>query len=719
MDTPVATASSGNGTPPIAFVVAVWLGMSHEEILRGLAEGSIAPPPGAPPGWTPGWDSESAASGDPTSTAGSTQGGDDGDASQSVTTDQRPEPAGLRTKVETWLRAIDPALATDTFDELWQSASGDDIARGAWWRGYLQRTLAVADDKSAGDLSALDAAIGAAASDPAHRATIVSLEGRSGAAIAELAKTDAGVRYAVDRMDPIALTGNRALAALHDPTGELDRFDPDTGERMLTDALLSDRSKLLAWKLRRDAGGDLAIPGDARWTFVDRAQIGADGKPFTLTLEGAQAGASTVSHQVIFGTASADIMAGGAADDRLYGGSGDDFVRGGAGSDHVEGGRGADTLVGGRGDDELVGGAGDDDLDGGAGSDSVDGGSGDDTLEGGRGNDSLDGGTGDDTYVFESGDGHDVIVDADGRGHIVFDDVQLSGAGVKRGADGVWRDGDGRFELRYTRSATDAGVLSIRTAANGSVDNDEIRIRDWHNGDLGLALGDGSAQALAATDAVDSGNGFGANAATDTSLPFPADSTTVSGDDDTVATTVESSAVQPADDSSEATAIAATVTPSDTGQSAGSPASVPDVPDASEPEASSEGTPAGDGPPDVPGATHPLDSLWSLHDRALEGLVGSLVDTATIASAAKSFAGALSMPDVTLVATDGHVAWADGALGGGEIVAASASSDGALATWSFEAAGAARAGAMVLAPHDPSLASMAALADGVSRPRAP
>ncbi len=50
---PASTSSSNHGAPPVAFVVAVWLGMPREEILRGLGEGWIAAPPGSPPGWTP------------------------------------------------------------------------------------------------------------------------------------------------------------------------------------------------------------------------------------------------------------------------------------------------------------------------------------------------------------------------------------------------------------------------------------------------------------------------------------------------------------------------------------------------------------------------------------------------------------------------------------------------------------------------------------------
>jgi Ca2+-binding RTX toxin-like protein len=669
MDTPIASTSSSGGTPPIAYVVAVWLGMTREDILAGLASGTIAPPPGAPPGWIPpAGDVAASSAGDSGADAVATRTSGSAGGSH----DHGSDTTASRAMVEGWLRAIDPTLAPDRIDTLWQSTGADDASRGAFWRSYLQRALAMPVDKTS-ETSALDVAIGAAAADPSHRAKIVSLAGLSGADIAALAKNDAGVRYAIDRMDPVALTGNRALVAALDPAGDLDRFDPDSGEQMMSDALIADRSKLVAWKLRRDAGGDLAIGGDARWTFVDRARVGADGKPFTLTLEGAQASASSVAHRVEFGTASADAIAGGAAADRLYGGSGDDFLRGGAGNDRLEGGRGDDTLAAGRGDDALGGGSGNDDVDGGAGDDTLAGDSGDDTLTGGRGDDTLDGGAGEDTYVFDGGDGRDAIVDADGDGRVVLDDVVLSGRAMQRGADGVWRSADGGLEMRYAGTAADPGVLTItRRASSG----DAIRIRNWRNGDLGISLGDGSSHALGAADGIADSD---ASAITDQETdndPPPVDVPDI-GD----APLAGDPAVPDTAGSSDTSQIAAAVT---------------------------------DEPPDITDAAHPLDSLWAMHDRTFRAATGSLVDSAAIASAASAFA--MAPPDVPSIATDGHAAAMFDALGGAEIATAAAfAGDDAPATLSLESATATRAPS--LAPHDASLAALSAHVLDRLRPR--
>ncbi len=517
MDASMTSASSGNTTEPMAFLVASWLGMPREEILRGLDEGWIAPPPGSAPGWTPPASDAATATSDGSGwgpAAETFESAASTDDLQGVAGDSGAATTELRSTVHDWLHAIDPSLADEAVEKLWQSTGVDDAARAAWWRDYLLRALGVSADKSSADVEQVDAAIAAASADPANHATIVPLAGLSGESIADLAKNDAGARYALAQMDPVALTSNRALAAARDPLGAFDRFDPDTGEQLLSDAFIADRSKLVAWKLRQDNGGDLAIAGDERWTFVDRGRIGDDGAPFTLTLEGDQANGATVAHQVVFGTSNSDVIGGASTDDRLYGQAGDDFLRGGAGSDYIEGGQGFDTLAGGRGDDQLVGGAGDDDIDGGSGGDALEGGSGDDALAGGRGNDLLDGGVGDDTYTFEGGDGRDVIVDADGRGHVVLDDIEITGSGASRVADGVWRSADGALEFRYAGTADDPGVLSIRATGSSGSDADEIRIRDWQNGALGITLDEGLDPAADAT--ADSGG-----EATDWAVPPP------------------------------------------------------------------------------------------------------------------------------------------------------------------------------------------------------
>jgi Ca2+-binding RTX toxin-like protein len=492
------TTGSDGGVPPVAFVVAAWLGMPREEILRGLHEGWIAAPPGSPPGWTPAVWSGAGAAGD------SAPGG--ATASGSVTATDPPEagpsePAVDRARVHGWLRALDPALTEASFASLWRGAGTDDVARGNAWTARLAGMLLRGDGNAPFGLGAglPPEAIDRAVLEPANRATLLDLGSMSGQRIAARAGDDVGVRHALATLDGVAFAGNRRLAGLADPDGALDRYDADTGDIQRSDAWIDDRAKFVAWRQHIASGGASTIPGDAGWSFVDHAHRDADGRPTRLDLVPADGASHT--HQVLFGSGGADTLAGGAASDRIHGDAGDDWLRGAGGNDLLEGGRGDDTLSGGRGDDDLAGGRGDDDLDGGAGADRLDGGTGDDTLAGGRGDDLLAGGPGVDTYVFDAGDGIDAIVDADGLGCIVVDDRELSGIAVAAG--GRWRSADGAVSFQFSGDARHGGELAITVGAASPAGGDghTIRVRGFRNGDLGLTFGDGSAAALAAGSA--------------------------------------------------------------------------------------------------------------------------------------------------------------------------------------------------------------------------
>ena len=490
----VAPTTSGDGAvPPVAFVVAAWLGMPRAELLRGLREGWIAAPPGSPPGWTPAAWSASGATADTVPGAAFATGGPaTTDPPESVPADSAVD----RARVRGWLGQLDPSLTESAFASLWQHAGPDDASRGEAWTARLAAMLV--GDGGVG--SASPAATGASAvdravQDPTNRATLLDLASMSGREIAARARDDVGVRHALAALDGFAFAGNRGLAGLADPDGALDRFDADTGDVQRSDAWIDDRARYFAWREHIASGGAATIPGDAAWSFVDHARRDAAGEPARVDLVPAEDASRT--HRVLFGSGGADALVGGGASDRIHGDAGDDWLRGGGGNDLVDGGRGDDALAGGRGDDELTGGRGDDDLEGGAGIDRLDGGTGDDTLAGGRGNDLLAGGRGDDTYVFDAGDGVDTIVDTDGQGRIVVDERELSGVAVAAGDH--WRSADGAVSFRFSGDARHGGELAITVgdaSAPGEPGN-TLRVRGFRNGDLGLSFGDGSAAALA------------------------------------------------------------------------------------------------------------------------------------------------------------------------------------------------------------------------------
>ncbi len=530
---PAPTRFNQDGTPPLSYIVAVWLGMPHDDILRGLRDGSVVPPPGASPDWLPPWASGGNSSGGPGDSGfpnpldnGQTPNGslNRGGSAQSGGHDARPSTVD-RATVQRWFNALDPTLPGSSFDGIWQNAGADDTARAAGLFGYLRRVLlsmtgdagSMPARRGADDASSAAAALSAFVADPSHRAKVVSLAGKDGVELASLAHTDVGYRYALSHLDPIALTGNRGLFTARNADGSLDRFDPDTGETNLTDAWLTDRGKFLAWKMRVDGGEAATIAGDEDWVFVDRTLRDANGNPMKLQITGVEG--STQTNQVIFGanTGDGEILKGGTGTDRIYGGTGDDVIRGNAGSDHLEGGRGDDLIMGGTGSDELVGGRGNDELDGGAGRDLLQGDSGDDTLTGGTGADWMEGGDGHDTYVIDPGDGADTIVDADGDGEIQFDGETLGGATAL--ADGKYVSADGKVIYSFEGDVDKPGTLRIsfyEDANPGANDTpiNTVEVDSWTNGDLGIELGGSDSNGDAAPP----------NATSDTTIPSDAES---------------------------------------------------------------------------------------------------------------------------------------------------------------------------------------------------
>ncbi|MCC6196168.1 MAG: hypothetical protein IT518_17065 [Burkholderiales bacterium] len=452
-------ADEANRGLPIPYLTAAWVGMSRADIIAGLSAGSILPPPGATRGWLP--DFEGTGTTTPVTPA-----------SEAAVVD--------RGRVQGWFTALDPELAASAFDAIWTQAGDDDAARSQTLTSYLGSLL------PSGSAN-IGAAIDAFVADPAHRAQVVDLSSRTGDELASLAKQDAGYRHALANLQPVALIGNRALLAGVNGDGHLNRFDPDSGDALISEAWLADRGKFLAWKTAQDSGTAMAVAGSQDWTFVDREITGSDGMPLSVTIKSGAADAG--KNQVVFGNEEAEILKGVRGSDRMYAGGGDDVLRGGGGGDHLEGGAGDDLVMGGQGEDEVVGNQGDDELEGGAGIDTLQGGSGDDLLSGGRGNDRLEGGSGDDTYVIDSGDGADTIVDADGVGRIELYGTDIGG--TMTAGDGKWASADGRLELTFTGEEGEPGKLTIRAfegADHSGAPANVVEVRNWKNGDLGITL---------------------------------------------------------------------------------------------------------------------------------------------------------------------------------------------------------------------------------------
>lgn len=635
------SATAGNGLP-IPYITAVWAGMGLDDIMSGLKAGSILAPPGSPAGWLP--DAISGAANPP------------GGLAAAGAAEQPALVAPARAQVSAWFSALDPELAPAAFDSIWQGAGANDAARANTLTTYLARALLGREidvSESRGEsatefapsiLKALDDFI----ADPGHRATIVDLTDMAGTDIAAMARSDIGFRHALFAMQPLALTGNRALFAASNDDGHLNRFDPDSGESLLSDAWLSDRSKFLAWDTAARAGEELSIEGAESWTFVDRNAVNGDGVPIRLELKSRDA--ATTTHQVVFGSGDGEAIKGLSGTDRLYGGGGDDILRGAGGADHLEGGAGDDLLLGGVGNDALVGNHGADELEGGAGADRLAGGSGDDVLTGGRGGDLMEGGAGHDTYAIEAGDGTDTVSDADGVGTIELDGVAVSGT-MQRG-NGNWTSADGRVELGFDGDPQEGGTLTIKSFESGSDHSaapaNVIEVKHWKNGHLGITLAGSltaDSQNLASTATAD-------NSVTESNADgigvAPDSNGNSSGDPSAMSDAY----------SEDASAMA--------GNEVGTVSSATGEADADTDTASGEGTEGasnagetgagegsggdGDGDGDSDGGSGAAPFDFGL---ALDSLLGTAfppevtLDAATLATAIDAFSGVLQAPDVT------------------------------------------------------------------------
>ncbi|MEN8107728.1 MAG: putative Ig domain-containing protein [Pseudomonadota bacterium] len=278
---------------------------------------------------------------------------------------------------------------------------------------------------------------------------VTSLAGMDAATLLALANPDVGgaaeYRYAIQQLNPFAVSGNNSLYA---GSGSLDwsAFSLD---------YWNDRSNLLYWKNRSytesplERGQDVSL--HSYWILPEFEQpvLYRDLRSGYEVKLGSHTGILSASDsafsKVIFGSLDgAETLTGGKYADRLYGGSHNDTLNGGDDKDYLEGGAGADT------------------------------------LEGGADADVLHGGAGNDTYLFNSGDGLDFILDSDGQGTIKYDGDILTGG--DKGSPGIFLSDDEKYTYLFDGEPGEIGALVIR-GPDGN-----IVVNNFKDGDLGISL---------------------------------------------------------------------------------------------------------------------------------------------------------------------------------------------------------------------------------------
>jgi Ca2+-binding RTX toxin-like protein len=278
------------------------------------------------------------------------------------------------------------------------------------------------------------------------------------------ARTSAAWRYALRELNSFVVTD--VDYERHNADRSLDRYDPATGNGVMTERFIADRAAMLAWKLQFERDGARDADDGARtgpkpfnedwdanqvqgnWDFVDFSHRLPGDQPLTLAIDGT--GLSLHDHQVVFGSVQSDSIVGEGDSDWLYGMAGNDTLLGEGGNDYIEGGAG------------------------------------DDSLDGGTGNDMLVGGAGNDRYAFNAGSGFDEIIDSDGTGTITVAGLgPIDGSGAVKVGEGVWQTPDRR--VNYTLVPSAGGNDLYISFSDRS---DVIVVRSWSNDKrVGINLG--------------------------------------------------------------------------------------------------------------------------------------------------------------------------------------------------------------------------------------
>ncbi|HAD04554.1 MAG TPA: hypothetical protein DCF93_08000 [Desulfuromonas sp.] len=254
------------------------------------------------------------------------------------------------------LAALKPLFEEATSNKLWTFESLVNDLGELFVADFVPLTVAQAGDREAlyNRIHLIREAL------PAQGLQIIALADLPADVIATRAATDIAFRYALQQLNPFAVTGDASLYAAHNSSGELDLLDPATGLGSLSAAWLADRAEMLYWKLQV-ATADALADGSNPFTDNGAPEVEFQDRNSHLNLSlGDPDGGYEDRRRIIFGGEQADMLIGGNKDDGLYGAAGDDILAGESGNDYLEGGVGRDTVDGGSDDDTMVGGSGND-----------------------------------------------------------------------------------------------------------------------------------------------------------------------------------------------------------------------------------------------------------------------------------------------------------------------------------------------------------------------
>jgi len=203
-----------------------------------------------------------------------------------------------------------------------------------------------------------------------------------------LSKESIAYRYALRTLTPFIIDEESGIYSDHNLNGELDLYDPETGEGQLTEKYLLDRARMLSY----------IIEGNTTGAALEASEMSEYHDLTTDTLVFVQATSpnSNPARQYVFGSDDGEPLNGLDNDDHLYG----------------------------------MGGA--------------------DTLNGKGGNDYLEGGQGGDIYTFSYGDGNDTVLDMSGGNSIVIEGVTVATLTGVSSSNKIYENDNGDINLTET-----------------------------------------------------------------------------------------------------------------------------------------------------------------------------------------------------------------------------------------------------------------------------
>ncbi|MEN5181908.1 hypothetical protein ABE501_19290, partial [Comamonas testosteroni] len=265
-------------------------------------------------------------------------------------------------------------------------------------------------------------------------------------------------RYALSRQRSMVLPSLNYSAV--NTSGQLDLFNPDTGNGNWTQPLIDDRASMLravVYRTITNSSDDAVLPLSSTGSTKSARFLDKNSDTEILVGPGLLVGSDVWRAQYIFGGDGVDTdLTGQGYADHLYGGAGNDTLTGLGGDDYLQGDAGVDTLIGGAGSDTLVGGAGSD------------------------------------IYVLNLSDsGVDTILDSDGQievGGVVIAGSfgQLAGAAAIGSPDYYSNDANRQYKL------SQVGANEWRLFAKSGNDYTLVaKLQDWQDGQLGINLNGG------------------------------------------------------------------------------------------------------------------------------------------------------------------------------------------------------------------------------------